>query len=63
MKLSPAQREEVRMMFGGFCAYCGCALPQKGWHADHVESVKRWWVRQYAALSVGRILPRPPIDL
>ena len=40
MKLNPAQREEVRMMFGGFCAYCGIILDGK-WHVDHVESVRR----------------------
>ncbi len=46
MKLSKAQREQVRMMFGGKCAYCGCDLPEK-WHADHVEAIERGggWVR------------------
>lgn len=29
------------MKFGGRCAYCGCELPEKGWHADHVEAVLR----------------------
>jgi 5-methylcytosine-specific restriction endonuclease McrA len=44
MKLSKTQREELRMKFGGRCAYCGCELPEKGWHADHVEPVEReWW--------------------
>jgi hypothetical protein len=44
MNLSKNQREELRMMFGGRCAYCGCVLPDKGWHADHVEAVYReWW--------------------
>lgn len=28
-------------MFGGKCAYCGVELPEKGWHADHVEPVVR----------------------
>lgn len=37
MKLSAKQRRAVRAMFGGKCAYCGCELPEKGWHADHVE--------------------------
>lgn len=40
MKLSKEQREQVRMMFGGKCAYCGVLLDGK-WHADHVEAVKR----------------------
>lgn len=40
MKLSPAQRESIRMMFGGKCAYCGIELNGK-WHVDHVEAVRR----------------------
>jgi 5-methylcytosine-specific restriction endonuclease McrA len=40
MKLTSAQREQVRMKFGGKCAYCGCDLPQR-WHADHLKAVER----------------------
>lgn len=40
-KISKMQRAELRMKFGGHCAYCGCKLPEKGWHADHVEPVRR----------------------
>ncbi|CAI1817728.1 HNH endonuclease [Serratia quinivorans] len=40
-KLTKAQRAELREKFDGRCAYCGCPLPQKGWHADHVEAVYR----------------------
>lgn len=44
MKLTKAQRDVLRMKFGGKCAYCGVDLPEKGWHADHVEPVWReWW--------------------
>jgi hypothetical protein len=31
------------MMFGGRCAYCGCDLPEKGWHSDHVAPIYRDW--------------------
>jgi hypothetical protein len=41
MKLTPKQREELRMKFGGKCAYCGVELAEKGWHADHVKAVTR----------------------
>ncbi|MBY4887729.1 HNH endonuclease [Pantoea sp. DY-15] len=41
MKLTTKQRSALRMKFGGRCAYCGCLLPEKGWHADHVEPVLR----------------------
>jgi hypothetical protein len=40
MKLTKTQREQLRMKFGGKCAYCGCDLPER-WHADHVEAVQR----------------------
>jgi len=26
---------------GGKCWYCGCDLPEKGWHADHLEPIGR----------------------
>lgn len=41
MPLTKKQRAELRMKFGGKCAYCGCELDEKGWHADHVEPVYR----------------------
>lgn len=41
MKLSTKQRAALRLKFGGRCAYCGCDLPEKGWHADHIEPVYR----------------------
>lgn len=40
MRISPAQREQIRIMFGGKCAYCGCELNGK-WHVDHVEAIGR----------------------
>lgn len=41
MTLTKKQRAELRLKFGGRCAYCGCELPEKGWHADHVQAVLR----------------------
>lgn len=44
MTLNKTQRLAVFNMFGGRCAYCGCELPERGWHGDHVEPVEReWW--------------------
>lgn len=40
MRLTRAQREEVRARFDGRCAYCGCVLSDR-WHADHHEPVGR----------------------
>jgi hypothetical protein len=41
MALSKKQRLEVFNKSFGKCWYCGCDLPEKGWHADHVEAVYR----------------------
>lgn len=40
MKLTEAQREELKQKFNGDCAYCGVPLGEK-WHADHLEAVVR----------------------
>lgn len=40
MKLTKAQREQVRLKFSGKCAYCGELLRDR-WHADHVEPIER----------------------
>lgn len=40
MKLTEAQRAELKMKFGGMCAYCGNPLNDK-WHPDHLEAVVR----------------------
>jgi hypothetical protein len=39
--MTKQQRVELRMKFGGKCAYCGIDLPERGWHADHVKAVVR----------------------
>lgn len=43
MSSSKKKRDEIRAMFGGKCAYCGCELPEKGWHGDHVDPIYRNW--------------------
>lgn len=53
MALTRKQRERLRMKFGGRCAYCGCELPEKGWHADHVQAVLRKSERCMKAAEKG----------
>ncbi|CAD7741099.1 hypothetical protein LMG31884_47280 (plasmid) [Xanthomonas hydrangeae] len=43
MALTKSQRETVRCMFDGRCAYCGEELGPR-WHVDHVEAVVRDFV-------------------
>jgi len=40
VKLTKQQRSELKMKFGGNCAYCGCELSDK-WHADHLIAIRR----------------------
>ena len=35
------ERELLYNKYGGKCAYCGEDLPEKGWHADHIEAIRR----------------------
>jgi hypothetical protein len=62
MKLTPNQRTTLFNMFGGLCAYCGEPLPEKGWHADHIEPIMReWWkhpVRAWHELVDGKVVLR-----
>ncbi|ECF7068801.1 HNH endonuclease [Salmonella enterica] len=53
MALTRKQRERLRMKFGGRCAYCGCVLPEKGWHVDHVQAVLRKSERCMKAAEKG----------
>ncbi|MNW50764.1 hypothetical protein D3C74_282240 [compost metagenome] len=39
-----SKRKVIWNKTGGKFWYCGCDLPEKGWHADHVEALRRnWW--------------------
>lgn len=35
------KRKHIWDKSGGKCWYCGCDLPEKGWHADHFEPIHR----------------------
>ena len=36
-KISKEQRAELRLKFGGRCAYCGCTLPEKDFRLHAVQ--------------------------
>lgn len=59
MKLTKAQRETVRQMFDGRCAYCGEPLPAR-WHADHVEPVIRELIIKETARGTCRLASGKP---
>ena len=62
MKLSKAQREQLKNKFGGHCAYCGDELNDK-WHADHIEAVDRIlaWCPKRGVKSTGE-MNKPHLD-
>ena len=41
MSLSKKQRQAIWDKSEGHCWYCGCELPEKGWHADHFHPIIR----------------------
>ena len=41
MTLTKKDRQIVWNKSDGICWYCGCDLPEKGWHADHFEPIRR----------------------
>ena len=61
MKLSKAQREQLKNKFGGHCAYCGDELNDK-WHADHIEAVKRDIIHVGGGKLISGEMTRPHLD-
>lgn len=70
MALSKKKRIEVWNKSQGRCWYCGCDLPEKGWHADHFVPIIResQIVKDvsdspfsHKSISTGRSL-RPELD-
>lgn len=59
-RLTKAQREAVRSMFGGRCAYCGLPLPER-WHVDHMEPVVRELLTKQTARGTYRLVSGDPI--
>jgi 5-methylcytosine-specific restriction endonuclease McrA len=43
MRVSKKEREKIKNLFGGKCAYCGTELGEK-YHLDHIKPIRRnWW--------------------
>ena len=61
MKLTKAQRQTLRGMFDGRCAYCGNPLGDR-WHADHVEAVERKMKWVDGRLVTTQEVHRPECD-
>ncbi len=57
-------RQAVWNKSNGSCWYCGCTLPEKGWHADHVKPLCRsgYYSFRKDKLVTTRIVERDTID-
>src|SRR5690606_16303353 len=40
-KILNKKRQRIWDKSGGKCWYCGFDLPERGWHADHFEPIRR----------------------
>lgn len=58
MKLTKAQRAELKQKYGGHCAYCGVLLGD-AWDADHIEAVKRDIIHVGGGKLVSGEMTRP----
>lgn len=62
MKLTKQQRSELKMKFGGHCAYCGDQLGNK-WHADHIEAVDRVMIEcEKRGIKTSGEMHKPHLD-
>jgi hypothetical protein len=41
VRLKKVEREQLRLKYGGHCAYCGVVLVGNKWHEDHLEPIIR----------------------
>jgi 5-methylcytosine-specific restriction endonuclease McrA len=56
MYISKKNRELVKNMFGGKCAYTGTDL-LPDWQVDHVSPIRRnWWLNNSALFEENHIL-------
>ncbi len=57
------KRQRIWDKSQGHCWYCGCKLPQKGWHIDHVRPIERTIQYQFAkGLFTADECRRPELD-
>lgn len=53
-EMKKALREQVYKKFNGRCAYCGCELPKKGFHVDHIIPQDRYSEQHQCLIVDGR---------
>lgn len=60
MRLKKSEREQVRLKYGGRCAYCGIELGPR-WHADHLEPVTRELLSKKNPNGTWRLVSGKPL--
>ena len=60
MRLKKADREQVRLKYGGHCAYCGVLLGDR-WHADHLAPVVRELLSKKTTAGTWKLVSGKPL--
>lgn len=56
------KRQRIWDKSGGLCFYCGCELPEKGWHADHFHPIIRRLEFNKGTITTGKECAHPHLD-
>ncbi len=56
-KLTKTERKIVYDKCSGHCAYCGCEIPFKGFHVDHVRCMRNFEYMDESIDTVENMLP------
>lgn len=54
--LKKSERKAVYEKYDGHCAYCGCEIPFKGFHVDHMNCIKNYeYLEELTGIDVHSI--------
>lgn len=54
--LTKTERKAVYEKYDGHCAYCGCEIPFKGFHVDHMKCIKNYeYLEEFTGIDVHSI--------
>ena len=55
-QLTKAERKAVYEKYNGHCAYCGCEIPFKGFHVDHMNCIRNYeYLEEFTGIDVHSI--------
>lgn len=52
-RLTKSERKIVYDKYNGHCAYCGCEIPFKGFHVDHLHCIRNYeYTEEFTGVDV-----------